>query len=68
MTARREDNAVRGVVYALVPALGAWVVLFAVLSALVVLMPAWALWVLAVALLVAVLTMGLVAWLRTPKK
>lgn len=51
MTARREDNAVRGIAYALVPALGAWVLLAATLCALVILLPAWALGVLAAALL-----------------
>ena len=40
MTARREDNAVRGVVFALLPALGAWVLLAVVLWLVAMLLPA----------------------------
>jgi hypothetical protein len=58
MTSRREDSAVRGIVYALIPALAAWAFLAAVLVALATLLPVWALGVLAVGAVV----LGFTLW------
>jgi len=52
MTARREDNAVRGVVFALLPALGAWVLLAVVLWLVATLLPASVLFAIAACLVV----------------
>jgi len=52
MTARREDNAVRGAVYALLPALLAWLLMGAVLWLVAMLLPASVLFAIAACLVV----------------
>lgn len=64
MTSRREDNAVRAVVVAIVPALAAWAFLALALCALVILLPVWALWGVAWALL----AVGFGLWATCSKK
>ncbi len=61
MTSRREDNAVRGFAYALLPALIAWAILAVVLMPIAILLPTWVLYAVGAALIVGPLLLAAVA-------
>ena len=65
MTARRDDNAVRGVVFALIPAAIAWLLIGSLLAVLALLLPASVLIALAAVLIIGPLLVY--AFKRDPK-